>query len=684
MSLLLLVLLPFPPINIAYTAKFDSPVSDGTKVSFAFDNNPNNPKGTVQHTTVKNGIARISLDPMNGSSKTMTITIPQKDISIQKLASSIFIPKDNINIVLTRISGNAFHSKPSNDVTVFSIQPQQLQNLRTTARYKSEIKGFVLLLLFIIYLFYILRITILRRISKPYFGSLIIGFIIESWLLLHITGIHTSRSSYRILAIILLLTLSIMLIVNTVIGKRFSTSARKKLIIIDDVGIIAFMVIQFRLFTTRLGGFPDEMAHLSYIAYMKLHGGWLPNFREMRIYQVKNGNSLILNNSQPNSFNYLGHPPLYYKVMAQLSNIIPKGNMIVFDMNHLRMISFGIGITGVILLFYIAFTRIPTIPLLHVLFGLILISPANMVYNMSGLNNDTLLLVTVTVFTLGAIRFMEERYNFLTYLLITVGICSTLLTKLTGGVMVIAMTIFIIAQTLWTRKWPNLRPHREIYFALSVLILPLGYYLKLLSRFHTIQPSYQKLAPTEFITSGWYTPSTDRIQLTLLEYTGYFFRRFLECWTSIVGYVPVSRTGTTPFTCDSIGVTLILLIPFTIFFFHRGKKQLYLSMGISSMSIAIIYQFTSAAAATYGRGNLGGGVQSRYYQCAIGLLALCIIWMICRSPIIKQNSSSLKSACNTNVHPEPALTELGTATIAFISLLLLYDGFISTFLLSEH
>ena len=56
------------------------------------------------------------------------------------------------------------------------------------------------------------------------------------------------------------------------------------------------------------------------------------------------------------------------------------------------------------------------IPILHMLYGLILISAPNMIYVISGVSNDALTMPAVAIFMLGIIRFYEKKYNILTYL----------------------------------------------------------------------------------------------------------------------------------------------------------------------------------------------------------------------------------------------------------------------------
>ncbi|MCI1223589.1 MAG: hypothetical protein LKG01_06460 [Bifidobacterium subtile] len=725
--------MPMKPINIAYKATFATPVQQGTAVDFTFDRNAIYPEASPQRATVTDNQATINLDPLNRNSRTLSISVEADNVKMQSLIVEISVPKNNIEYIVTEIPGdnlaatttpNAGNSAATNTpASTFTLSQHQLSAIRKATQQKSAIKAYSLLLLAMLYAFTLARLTMLRNVAKRYFGLYILGAFLVVIFAVTLWVKSTATWQYRLLAGGLALALIVALIVNHWAGTKGNEKLRKALILIDYGGILAFVALQFRLFTRHLGNFPDEGTHLSYIAFMKMHGGWVPDFRAMRIYPNLQPGVLNLADDPHNTFNYLGHPPLYYKLMSLIGGMRVHGNTVAYSETRLWTTSFIIGVIGLLLVMYIGFTRIPHIPVLHLLFGLIVISPANMVYGMSGLSNDTLLLLTVTVFTLGVIRFMEGRYDWVTYLLIAVGFSATILTKLTGGMITATMAVLLVLYTLLVARKPR-RIFRPAFYATApIYLIPIAYFATLFSRLHTIQPSFQQLAPKEFMTTGWYTPMGDRTPLTIAEYTPYFFRRLLDCWSSIISYTPaaqpsVTRPGTTPFTFDALAVTLIFLAPIAVFFFARSKTQRYLSMGTIAILATVLYQFKSGFTGAFDRGNIDGGVQSRYYQCAMAFFALAIIWMITQvfartmhssnragaapgSPYHADSSptdpaladsvdpdSALPGSTLSNsvladsTPPAPRLSSAGTAFVAAISLLLLYDGFISTFLLS--
>jgi hypothetical protein len=771
--------MPMKPVNIAYTATFDAPVQQGTAVTFTFDNIAVYPQASQQRTTVAGNQATINLDPMNQGSRTLSVSVAANDVKVRDFAVAVSVPKNHINYTVARIPGNALAATaattsttsanptapattptdpatapaptaaatptpaaPAASTSSFSLSQAQINAMQKAARQKSAQKAYLLLVLAVIYILVLARLTMLKHVAKPYFGLWILGAVLAVLFAAALWVKSAAPWQYRLLAGGLALALAVALVVNYWAGKG-GEKLRKALILVDYGGILAFVALQFRLFTRHLGGFPDERTHLSYIAFMKMHGGWVPDFPAMRIYPNLRPGVMNLADDPQNTFNYLGHPPLYYKLMSLIGGMHIQGSTVVYDEMRLRLTSFAIGVAGLLLVLYIGFTRIAHIPMLHLLFVLIVISPANMIYGMSGFSNDTLLLLTVSVFILGVIRFMEERYDLLTYALIALGLSATMLTKLTGGLIVAVMTVLLVTYTLLVVRRPRriLRP--AFYVTVPVYLIPAAYFALLHSRLHTIQPGYQQLAPKEFMSTGWYTPMSKRTPLTIAEYAPYFFKRLLDCWSSIVGYTPVARPGTTPFTIDAIGVTLIFLAPLAVFFFAKSAAQRYLAMGAISILVAVLYQFQIGFAAAFGRGDVDGGVQSRYYQCAMAFFALAVIWMIMRVFTTRVGDAAHRAAAATesvgvagtvgtvgtvgavgtagvagvvdmastasttgivddatigaevpaiaSVHKRRGasalgvtrrLSSAGTAFVAIASFLLLYDGFISTFLLS--
>ena len=679
------LIIPLPALNITYTTIFNQ--APGNNATFNFDYNSALPSASIQTASIKNNRASVVLDPLNANSHSLIIDTHVNGLSLESFEVSITVPKNGINYQIFSLPGTSISTSSRNGSSSFSLSANQLSTIQMESREKSAIKPVLLFGLILIYLIAVIRVTTLKRLPKGYFAAFLFAVVCITVFLTNLWTTSTAPSHYRILAACLTLVLATALVINHMVGTRCGIKGRRAIILADYGGILAYVLLQARYFMQQLGGFPDEQAHLSYIAYMKLHGGWIPDFRSMRIYHDAKPGTLSLATNSTDQFNYLGHPPLYYKIMSLVGAMQVNGTDVSYHITRLRLISLGIGVLGLLTLFYIAYTRIRQIPLLQLLFALIIISPANMVYGISGISNDTLALLTVSIFILGIIRFNEERYTPLTYFLIAIGISASVLTKLTAGMIVVISSLFVIFYTLVIKRKFDVILRPACYLTLPIYLGPTAYFLQLARRFQTIQPSYQHFAFSEYVTSGMYVPINNRTTMAFSQYVQYFFVQFLNNWSSILGHVPVIRANTTPFTFDAIAVTLIFLSPLCLFVFKPSSDQRFLSMGYGAILLVVAYQFKVAATGFYTAGY-GGSTQSRYYQCAIGIFALSIIWMLSRFLTIfppqeeKISTTLIYRGRHISLEPLPQLSTLGTAVVTGLCLILLYDGFINTFLLS--
>jgi hypothetical protein len=87
--------------------------------------------------------------------------------------------------------------------------------------------------------------------------------------------------------------------------------------------MFVFFVYKMFFYSQCIGRFPDEIEHVSYIATLETDNAIIPDFKSMKILQLVPSAPLIKNNDGilteaftfGKSFNYLGHPPLYYQIM---------------------------------------------------------------------------------------------------------------------------------------------------------------------------------------------------------------------------------------------------------------------------------------------------------------------------------------------------------------------------------
>ncbi|MCD8338570.1 MAG: hypothetical protein LUD18_15130, partial [Lachnospiraceae bacterium] len=196
------------------------------------------------------------------------------------------------------------------------------------------------------------------------------------------------------------------------------------------VYMILFLYSLFQMFyyENYVGRTPDELQHISYIAYLEEKDVLIPDFTEMISAAYLPETSALDDvwrlDWTNEEINYLGHPPLYYQIMRLAKAIYfeSDGDVCVVNIARLRRFSMGIEVFAILLIFYIGFTRLDQRkPCLHLLYALLTTSVPMMLYGAGGISNDTLALLTVTVYFLGILRFVEQKRDIKTYLLIAVG-----------------------------------------------------------------------------------------------------------------------------------------------------------------------------------------------------------------------------------------------------------------------
>ncbi|PLS31197.1 hypothetical protein Uis1B_0941 [Bifidobacterium margollesii] len=621
----------FRPINLYYSVTFTQTPAENSNVVFAFDENEDYAASSRQTTKVIQSQATIHLDPLNDDSRTLSITVDGENAQVGAFVAHINV-RTKIDHAVYSIPGAQLQRSVVDGKTVFSLTEAQLNDVMRASTRQSETRLYLLLLIGVCFVVVLGKLTLFRKLPKRYYaaGCLILGmmyaFFYRLWFVKG--GIGAGRYPYRRAITILIVLLLIVMVANYLVGAKGGLLARRIMSGLNYPIVIGYVIYQFRLFTQYLEGFPDEQAHVSYIVFLKQHGGVIPDFAHMRIYPYVGDNAMNL--AGPTQFNYLGHPPLYYHIMSLFGGVRISGDQATFSLDWLRTLSFIIGVLGLLMIFYIGFTRIAPVPLLHLLFALIVIAPVNMVYGLSGVSNDTLILLTVSVYALGIIRFFERRYDWLTFLLIAVGVSATVLTKLTGGMLVVVMSVLVVGYTLLVEKHPGniLRP--AFYASTPVYLLPIAYFAGLYAKFHTIQPGYANMAYAEYVNSAMYTPIDKRDSgMFVADVVQTFIERFLGTWYAVTGHVNLPRPDMKAYDITTIGVILVFLVPLTVFFFAKSRAQRYLSMGAASVLVVLLYEFVGVAKSYYFNGRFGG-YSSRYFLCAIVFFALAIIWMLTR------------------------------------------------------
>lgn len=491
---------------------------------------------------------------------------------------------------------------------------------------------------------------------------------------------------YQVIITMIVIAGVLLLIVNLLFGGSRFIQIRSWVSGFDYIAMMLYAAAQAFIYMSSVQGFPDEAAHVSYVEALATGSagrGVVPQFANMRIYALTD---VDIDLTKDAGFNYLGHPPLYYRIMMLLTPFNLNGNIVTFSLQRMRLMSFLIGIAGIALIYYIGFTRIRKFPVMHLLFAMIVIAPVNMVYGISGVTNDSLTILTVAVFLLGIIRFYERRYGLTTYVLIAVGISATVLTKLTAGMIVVVIACLVIVYTCVAEKRGKEALRRPSFYASWLIyVIPIGYFIALYMKYHTIQPGFQNLALREYIDSPMYTTIDARTHMGVWESVMQLLKSFVSTWHMLTGHVYVYKPDYPWYSLDRVAVIMILIVPFVVFAMKRSRLIDYMRIGISSVCIVFLYQARSVFSSYYINGRFGG-YSSRYYLCAIGIFALIAIWLIVQrfgvndknvvesaSDEIRQKKTHAGENCRAS---GSVLTQTGILVCSVLFLLLLFDGFV--------
>jgi len=406
----------------------------------------------------------------------------------------------------------------------------------------------------------------------------------------------------------------------------------QKLGIKDNIAIICiysaiflFVVTKILIYINYVQGFPDELVHVSYIAYLEDTNKIIPQFSEMTLLHSSDTN--------PTSFadatNYLGHPPLYYHILRLSNGVTIEGDSVYINIINLRIASCIISLSAIILAFYIGYSRIKKYPILHLLYALILTSIPMFSYMLGAINNDTLSFLGATIFFLGALRFCEKKRDYKTFLLISLGICITLLSKVTAGLILILASIIFILVTMIKEKSLTILFNKNFFITLPIYILTVAYYIAIYLQVGGFQPSLASLNPKQFYESGFYVDISERVIMDFSEYLNYYWEAFFQTWTSWASHTSLLK-DTSFFSIEHIALLSILWLPALLLLkiVRKNNNASHLLMSTYfSVLIVMIMQFVNARNSFLTNGYTGG-YQSRYYFCIMVMFALSIVLIV--------------------------------------------------------
>ncbi len=398
------------------------------------------------------------------------------------------------------------------------------------------------------------------------------------------------------------------------------------------LAIIYFLTLLFFMFkmfyySSEVGGFPDEDCHIGYVIYLETSNEIIPDFNEMPLYKAcgQQGDYTIY---QPleNTHNYLGHPPLYYHII-RLSNCVKVSDSgdILVNLHGMRKFNILIMSFTMAAIFMIGYTRIKTHTdkiLPHAVFSVAAVSVPMLAYVCGGINNDNLVLVGVTVFMAGVLRYFEDDKGILTYCIVGIGFMIACLSKLTAGEMLGFALLVILIMDYIRNKNLKLIINPKFAATLILYLLPVIYLLILHVRFGTIQPTLKSIDFEYYMSTGFYVPIERRSVVAFIDYFKYFWPHLLNTWVILYGHtIWIGKYNT---SVEALGFIILLCVFVVYTLLCMDKKRKYDACFAGIMVGVLVTAFSQYINGynSYIENGYMGGYQARYYLAVIPFFAL--------------------------------------------------------------
>ena len=401
----------------------------------------------------------------------------------------------------------------------------------------------------------------------------------------------------------------------------FITKNREKSqkIVIVIVYILAAIVFNLRIFDTQsvINEFADERVHIAYVAYLEETGKIIPEFKD--IPTLEHPSFVEENNYEEGSVNYLGHAPLYYHILKLFNIVKVDGNNVTYSLFALRLITQIISNIALFVGFYIGYKNIKSI-IGTIIFAFGLVTVPLFSYVSSAVQNDALSFLGMNIYILGMLRFVkneeEKKRDYLTYFIIALGCFICMLNKLTAGLFVIISFLIIFIYTMIKEK--SIKPLicKEFFATIPVYLIILAYYLIIISRYGTINPSLPNIAPEYFKTTELYGGQIYLDKIPFDYYAKMYWTNFVRYW----GGVDKNIGGIYSDVNEAKLPVIIFILPIIYLIFEIMEKKkiniVYYAVYFAVLA-AIGIQFYKAWYEFRFVSGYTGGYHSRYYVCAM-------------------------------------------------------------------
>ena len=390
---------------------------------------------------------------------------------------------------------------------------------------------------------------------------------------------------------------------------------------------LLYYVLKQCYYAVFVGGFPDQIAQLSYIIHMAKAPALVPDLPAMQMWQVKSvSDGLTIFAPAAGTVNYLNHPPLYFLMMAFLGGvrILPDGTA-ALNLMRLRTLNILLSASAVALAFYLGYTRLrKRSPMVHTLYAAAIVTLPMLAYTGAGVNNDNLAVLALVIFFTGLVRYQEDRLDLPTYLLIGLGFLTGSFSKLTTGLIcILALVTALVMSVIRTRSL-KLVANKWFLITLPCYLLFLGYELIIHSRYGSWQPTLLDISPETYYASVFYVAPENRVPMTVWQFARHFIGGIGYTWSSLYGH---NQTVTEMMNNGLWGLVYWVVPAAMVFVLVRGwilRKQDRICLPVAAAFFGTMaYHFYSHWKGYPVSGYLGGA-QARYYLAMIVPMAFLV------------------------------------------------------------
>ena len=400
----------------------------------------------------------------------------------------------------------------------------------------------------------------------------------------------------------------------------FQTRRRYRALLWIYGAALLYYVLKQVYFAVWVGGFPDQVAHLTYLSYLSEHPTLFPDFRNIPYGTVlKTVDGISYMQYSPGTINTLVHPPLYYLILSLFAGIRHlEDGVFALDIMRLRFLNIALSTATVTLAFRLGYTRLDKgRPLVHALYAMAIATLPMLAYVGASVNNDNLAYFALVIFFTGLLRYSEGKEDLKTYLLVGIGFLLGSFSKLTTALLFLIMLGVVFVMSVIRTKSLKLIRNKYFLVTLPCYALFLVYELHVKRTCGAWQPSLLDLNAEYYYTTIFYVPPAEREPMTFLKYVRLFAEGIGYSWSSLYCHnVEVTRI------MKNLAWGIIYWIPVAAGVFAAGRSlvrrdgdRLALPVALGFLG-TLGYHFYSNWKGYPVSGYLGA-LQARYYLAMI-------------------------------------------------------------------